>query len=274
LIRRNFSSRARQLSGGDAILLSIPKSGRTWVRTFLCAYFCQRHERDFTLEPQRYVDLAIPRVVYSHDLFEHRTKGSWWDLLRGKYLVPANELRRAKKIILLARDPRDCFVSLYLQMTRRTAETPANLKRTAIGQMLRDERFGIGSMIETMNDWLHEFRDRSNFALLRYEMIRSATAESFQQVLGWLGETNPERSILEHAIEFSRFENMQKMEATGGFDSKILRPGDARDLESFKVRRGKVGGFEDYLGMEDRRFAATAMQNLNSQFGYSASEKR
>jgi hypothetical protein len=274
LIRRNFSSRARQLSGGDAIVISIPKSGRTWVRTFLCAYFCQRHGREFTLEPHRYLDLAIPRVVYSHDLFEHRTKGSWWDLLRGKYLVPANELRLAKKIILLARDPRDCFVSLYLQMTRRTAETPANLRRKTIAQMLRDERFGIGAMVKTMNDWLHEFRDRSNFALLRYEMIRSAAVESFHQLLEWLGETEPETSVLEQAVEFSRFENMQKMEATGAFDSKILRPGDASDVESFKVRRGKVGGFEDYLCVEDQQYAAAAMQNLNSQFGYAASKTR
>src|SRR4030095_14341093 len=37
--RRNFSSRARELSGGDAIILSIPKSGRTWLRGFLFAFF-------------------------------------------------------------------------------------------------------------------------------------------------------------------------------------------------------------------------------------------
>src|SRR5439155_19306772 len=39
LMRRNFSSRAPELSGGKAIILSVPKSGRTWIRTFLCAYF-------------------------------------------------------------------------------------------------------------------------------------------------------------------------------------------------------------------------------------------
>lgn len=53
-LRWNFSSRARELSGGDAIVISIPKSGRTWVRTFLCAYFCERHGRPFTLEPEQY----------------------------------------------------------------------------------------------------------------------------------------------------------------------------------------------------------------------------
>ena len=40
VVRWNLSSRARQLSDGDALIVSIPKSGRTWVRTFLCAYFC------------------------------------------------------------------------------------------------------------------------------------------------------------------------------------------------------------------------------------------
>jgi hypothetical protein len=36
-MRWNFST--RDLSGGDAIVISIPKSGRTWARTFLDAYF-------------------------------------------------------------------------------------------------------------------------------------------------------------------------------------------------------------------------------------------
>src|SRR6476469_3619103 len=52
--RRNFSSRARELSGGYAIILSVPKSGRTWLRAFLCAYFCKRFGLEFTLRPDRY----------------------------------------------------------------------------------------------------------------------------------------------------------------------------------------------------------------------------
>lgn len=268
MIRRNFSSRARQLSGGDAILISIPKSGRTWLRTFLCAYFCQRYGREFTLDPQRYVDLTIPRLVYSHDVFEHRTKGSWWDRLRGKYLVPAREWRSAKKIILLARDPRDCFVSLYLQMTRRTAETPAKLKQKATSEMLRDGRFGIGAMVRTMNDWLNELTRHDHFALLRYETIRVAPAEKFRELLEWLGENDVDLPILEGAVDFSRFENMQKMEAAWAFESKILQPGDARDRESFKVRRGKIGGFEDYLSIGDQQYAAEAMKSLHPRFGY------
>ncbi|MEP7014409.1 MAG: sulfotransferase domain-containing protein [Verrucomicrobiota bacterium] len=268
-MRWNFSSRARELSGGDAIVISIPKSGRTWVRTFLCAYFCKRHGREFTLEPERYADPAIPRVVFSHDLFEHRTKGSLWDRLRGKYLVPARELRRAK-IILLARDPRDCFVSLYLQMTRRVQETPAALRERTIGQFLRDERFGIRAIVDTMNRWMTEFSGRGNFTIIRYESLRAAPAENFRAILLAAGEANLDMSILHEALEFARFENMQKMEAAGNFDSKILQAGDVRDPESFKVRRGKIGGFEEYLSVEDRLYAADSMTKLDSRFGYKA----
>src|SRR5437660_8550213 len=140
--RRNFSSRAGELSGGNAIIISVPKSGRTWLRAFLCAYFCKRFGLEFTLRPERYGEARIPRLIFSHDLFEHRTKGDLWDRLRGKYLVPRRELGRAK-IILLARDPRDCFVSLYLQITRRDPNAPVELRQKSISDRLPDKRFGV-----------------------------------------------------------------------------------------------------------------------------------
>jgi len=265
--RRNFSSRASELSGGDAIILSVPKSGRTWLRAFICAYFCKRFGVEFTLRPERYCQPDIPRLIFSHDLFEHRTKGDLWDRLRGKYLVPRRELGRAK-IILLVRDPRDCFVSLYLQITRRDPNAPVELKQRSVSEMLRDRRFGVRAIIKTMNHWLNEFAGRDNFILVRYESLRASPAEHFRSLLAVLGEAEPDTTIFQEALEFSRFENMQKLEAAGAFDSKILHPGDVRDPESFKVRRGKVGGYREYLSLEDQKYAASALAQLDPRFGY------
>jgi hypothetical protein len=212
---------------------------------------------------------GFPRVVFSHDIFEHRTKGDRWDRIRGKYLIPRRELKRAK-IILLARDPRDCFVSLHLQLTRRDPNAPVNLKRKTVNEMLRDERFGLRAIVSTMNDWMDEFSERENFTLVRYEALRAAPAELFRDLLGILGEPAPDANIFQAALEFSQFENMQKLEAAGAFDSNILHPGDVRDPESFKVRRGKIGGYREYLSAEDQQFAAEAMTKLDRRFGYSA----
>ena len=107
--RWNFSSRATELSNGDAVILSVPKSGRTWLRTFLSAYFSEKAGRQFSLVITDGRTPEIPRIIYSHDRFEHLTKGSAWDRLRGKYLIPLAQIRRAP-IVFLARDPRDAFV--------------------------------------------------------------------------------------------------------------------------------------------------------------------
>jgi Sulfotransferase domain len=266
-LRFNFSSRARELSGGDVIVVSIPKSGRTWVRAFLCAYFCQRCGHPFTLDPEQYHDERIPRVIYSHDLFEERTKGDIWDRIRGKYRIPRVAIRGAR-IILLARDPRDAFVSHYVQLARRSQETPNELKQKSITQLLHDRAFGISAIIGTMNRWLAEFSAREGFILVRYESLRAEPKEGFRALLAAIDTQPPDPSAFAHALAFSEFENMKKLEAAGAFDSKILRPGDVRDPESFKVRRGKIGGYREYLSEEDQWFAADAMKQLDPRFGY------
>ena len=51
---------------------------------------------------------------------------------------------------------------------------------------------------------------------------------------------------------------MQAKEKDGSFAkiySKALTPGDIGNVESFKVRRGKVGGFADYFSSDDLLFA-------------------
>jgi len=265
LVRWNLSGRARQLSGGDAIVVSIPKSGRTWVRTFLCAYFCEKVGQPFTLEPEQYE--GVPRIIYTHDLFEQRTKSDRWDRLRGKYLIPPRE-RRRMPVILLARDPRDAFVSLYVQLTRRTKETPNELKQKSVAELLRDPAFGIRSMVGVMNSWLAEWSGRPDFLLLRYETLRAAPAPGFREILRVLREQPVHEPAFSHALDFSDFGHMKRLESAGAFDSKILRAGDARDPESFKVRRGKIGGFEDYLSPNDQAYSAAALEKLDPRFGY------
>jgi Sulfotransferase domain len=268
--RINLTSRAAELTGGDALVVSIPKSGRTWLRTFLSAYFCAQYEHPFSLDLTKYRDPRIPRVIYSHDLFEHRTKGRWWDRARGKYLIPATELRRTQ-IILLVRDPRDAFVSHYVQLTRPTADAPDELKMKRAGEMLRDPFLGIGQIVRTMNDWLAEFGDRPNVTLVRYEDLHSRPAEHFGRVLAAIGEKHLSQAHFDAALRFSEFSSMKKMEAAGAFDSKILQPRDIHDPESFNVRRGTIGGYADYLSASDIEYANEALSALDRRFGYNVS---
>lgn len=266
-MRWNFSSRARELSGGDVIIISIPKSGRTWVRTFLSAYFANKAGRAFSVDVTEKRAEGIPRIIYSHDRFEHRTKANAWGRLRGKYLIPVRELRKAQ-IILLARDPRDAFVSYFVQLTRRNPATPAAIKQMSADALLRHPRFGIAAMVAVMNAWIAEFGSRPDFALVRYEDLRADPSRAFRALLGAVGEKEIAVAAFAYARQFSDFENMQQLEASGGFSTKILQPLDRDDPESFKVRKGKVGGFREYLSAEAQRYAANLCAELDPQFEY------
>jgi hypothetical protein len=266
-MRWNLSSRAHELSGGAAILISIPKSGRTWVRTFLNAYFSYKLGRPFSLDLTDCGDAGIPRIIYSHDRFEHRTKGNAWDQLRRKYLIPRRALRK-RPIVLLARDPRDAFVSYFIQLTRRNPAAPNEIKEMPMDTFLRHPRFGIAVMVEVMNGWIAEFGDRSDFTIVRYEDLRAEPARLFHELLRAIGEKQVDENVFGPAIDFSDFRNMQKLEAAGEFGSKILQPGDPEDPESFKVRQGKVGGFRDYLPEDSQIYAGRVCARLHPRFGY------
>ncbi len=57
--------------------------------------------------------------------------------------------------------------------------------------------------------------------------------------------------VLQAAVELGRFENMQKAEETDAYDDFRLRTTDSDDPESRKVRRGKAGGYVDYMSAAD-----------------------
>src|SRR5206468_4490214 len=261
-MRWNLSSRARELSGGDAILISIPKSGRTWARTFLNAYFAYKNGKQFSLDFTDRSEAGVPRIVYSHDLFEHRTKGNAWDRLRGKYLIPGRALRK-RPIVLLTRDPRDTFVSYFVQLTRRNPATPKEIKEMSADALLRHPRFGIAVMVEVMNGWITEFGDRSDFTIVRYEDLRAEPARMFHELLRAIGEKEIDDAVFGPALDFSDFRNMQKLEEAGQFGSKILQPRDREDPDTFEVRQGKVGGFREYLSTQDQIYAVEVCAGLN-----------
>src|SRR4029453_15554949 len=98
-------------------------------------------------------------------------------------------------------------------------------------------------------------------------------ADSLARLFGFLGAPEISRDAITRAIEFSRFENMRKMEAGGGLGGPgaVLRPADRNDEESFKTRKGKVGGYTSYFTPDDvARIGARVRERLVPAMGYAA----
>jgi len=77
-----------------------------------------------------------------------------------------------------------------------------------------------------------------------------------------LGFGPVDEDLLQASVEFSSFDHMKDMERQGSVGRRLLSPGDVQDPESFKVRRGVVGGHADYLDDDDLGFIERAAAGL------------
>jgi hypothetical protein len=266
LVRWNLTEQAGHYAEADAIVISVPKCGRTWLRVLLSAYRSHVDGTAFSIGPSEPEGAGHPRVVFTHDLFEHRNKTRWPDRISGKRLVPLRS-RRTKRIAMLLRDPRDVAVSLFFQLKKRRGGY--RYDPPSIADLIRHRKFGIGAIVDIMNAWIREWEGRPNFAIFRYEDLRADTEKVFSEFLGFVGFCPIDMAAVKHSVDFARFENMRNMESKGDFAAKMLQPRDPDDPDSYKVRRGKVGGFLDYFEPADLEFAKAEMRKLDRRFGYS-----
>ncbi len=273
--RWNFSRHAATFRSADAFVVSIQKSGRTWVRVFLTAYFSEWGKGNFSVAARPAAASALPVLCYTHDLWEHKAKEQVGERLRGKWLIPREDTLN-KPILLVARDPRDVMVSLFFHLQKRAGTFEDDLPA-----LLRHPVFGIKRVVAIMNRWLEEWSDPGRLYLLRYEDARRDPGKAFSAALRFLLPTVAlDEEALARAVEISSFENMRRLEAgTKGakgselvtdLNKEALRPKNADDPDSYKVRRGKVGGYTDYLGPKDVDFMNAVLATLNPRYGYGA----
>jgi hypothetical protein len=229
----------------DVYVVSFPKSGRTWLRTILGnalhGQFGQTPLDPTSVHHMWMFDRRIPRIVFTHDMDAH--------LHRADAIQWSGRKYGNRKTIILIRDPRDTIVSLYFEMSKRVHAYDGT-----ISDFIRQEEGGIASLITFLNLWMANFASLPKKLMIRYEDLHSRPVETVEAVLRFAGISEINRDVVDRALERSSFGVMRDMEASGAVPHVRLRPGDPADLQSYKVRSGKVGGYRDHLSPEDCRY--------------------
>lgn len=255
----------RQRRMADYFIVSHPKAGRTWLRVLLAKIFSSHFNVPFHLDPLKMkmkYSSEIPGVLFTHAGAEipRRVRSR-----RVKFKIPS--YMRKRKVIFLARDPRDTIVSFYYQATKRVKAFHGSKS-----EFIRDERFGIDRLIEFMNLWGRYLRERSDSALMvTYEDMHRDLKGTLRKILDFMNLSGIDDRVLDEAMEFASFERMKEMERQGVFQTKILLPADPNDPDSYKVRKGKVGGYLEELSQEDVEYVNKALSKLDPLFPYRAS---
>jgi hypothetical protein len=234
----------------DSYIVSYPKCGRTWLRVMLSEAFCLFYDtKDFDIEVLNKNESRI-KVAFDHDC------SNWVPAPKDFKSLKFNKNKFGnKRVIFIVRDLRDILVSSYMHLKYRE-----KLIRSNISKFIRDDFLGIQKVINFMNLWYHNRDIPCDFMMISYEQLHMNSVDVLKNILQFLNLEIPDDMIFK-SVNFSSFENMQKMERENINKIPWLKAGDRKDIRTYKTRKGEIGSFKDELGMEDTVFLNDMIKN-------------
>lgn len=224
----------------DVIVMSIPKSGRTWFRLLL---------EKLHIQP-----------IMSHD------DSSWEEFTRSHESLETDKTKyKNNRIIFLVRDPRDVVVSSYFHATRRN-----HYFDESISDFIRNDEYGIKKILRFHEIWEQNRHIPKDFLLVKYEDMHEDAFRELQRVLHFLNYDTIHEQLIRDAIEACKFDRMHAQEKSGKFANRRygdkLKPKNVKDPESFKTRKGKVGGYTEYLNEKDIAYCNECMRTYGNPY--------
>lgn|GEM_PF-813779 len=208
-------------------VISFPKSGRTWLKVM-------------------FDELGID-ARFSHAFAQ--TAGHLLSDIDGK------EHRRSELTLVLIRDPKDTVVSYFHACTRRGGlhEQMRHLYPSTLSAFIRDPRFGVEKIARFNLFWCAVAAGTEGMSVLTYEALHAHTAQMLAEAGRHFGHA-PSPEDVARAVEAGSFQTMRSREASGAYRQRYgrqLSPGRPDDPDSFKVRKGRVGGYTEEMTTAD-----------------------
>jgi hypothetical protein len=250
----------------DVYILSYPKCGRTWLRLMLgkalALHFSLDNINPLQIDAMASTNARIPTIKFTHDNQPNLKTPAELSASKAEY--------KGKKVIFLVRDVRDVAVSYYFELTRRQTVNPHYPSYQGdISSFLHHDQGSVNTIIRYYNLWAENRHIPAAFLLIRYEDMAEDAEQELRKVLDFMGLPEIQNETIHQAVEFARFDNMRKLEESDELDSFRMQPGDKKDPESYKTRRGKVQGFIDYLSKEDIESLNQKIKSqLSDYYGY------
>ena len=252
---------AAWLAEADAVIVSYPKSGRTFVRAMLARLF----QLKFGIDERRLLEFPMlrdapgeaPRLLFTHAGDTMRTPDEIG-------LDPAGYA--GKKVVLIARHPGDIAVSRYHHLKHRSRDRARrSLAELPLGKFVWTDQGGIPSIVKFLND----FAALPGVTIIRYEDFLADPAKALAKLARAIGLKVSGQDIAD-AVEFGSLPSLKQREREGYFQSSRLQAAQKGDDKSFKVRKGGSGGYRRALGAAARKVDQYVAEQLDPRLGYSS----
>ena len=274
-------------------LASYPKSGNTWVRSFLSAYYYS-NDGKFTFELLKKIKQFPSKEFFDQKLLSVDEASENW-------LIAQKKIKDRKKIcflkthnvngafkgnsftsseftagaIYITRDPRNVLTSMMNHYSLN--ESDALKMINSIYRNLKDENdennYASYSFISSWSNNYNSWKISKNFniLLIKYEDLENDKYNTFSKIVNFTNniikkEKNIDENKFKLAIETTNFEVLQKKEEYEGFDEAVYSSKERKMKPFFNL--GRKNNYKNLLKPETSKVIEGLFEKEMKELGY------
>ena len=251
-------------------LASYPKSGNTWIRTFISTYFFTK-ESSFKFDYLKNIRQFPHEKFFDYNLRNVDEAINSWDRAQKKInlenqliflkthsaLVNINEIPFTTKEntiagIYVVRDPRNVVTSIsnhYQINFDQSIKFMTNNKKFLINRKNR-ENFANFTFLNSWSEHYKSWKESKQFKVLflKYEDLENNTFEEFKKITTFINNVIKNKKIVDEdrikeIIHSISFEELQKKERKYGFPEAVVK--NNKKIKFFYL--GKKNNWKDIL---------------------------
>ena len=279
-------------------LASYPKSGNTWVRSFLTSLLYNK-KNDANLKDLVNIQQYPLRSHFTNlvskidDLSE---LSSNWILSQKiinqdkkiKFFKTHHALCKFKNsyftngevslgVVHIVRDPRNVISSILYHYSKKNYEEAKDFlfdERKAIGKRFDPNDPEVNRNIFTvLSSWKNHYTSwkqfKKNYLLIKYEDLLSNPKDEFYNLSNYISKLlniEFENNKINHAIKSNSFENLKKLEKEGGFEEAVSDKETGEKKEFFNL--GPANDWSKLLSSELRESIEKEFEVEMRELGY------
>jgi len=279
-------------------IASYPKSGNTWVRAFLSAYFYSKNGKfDFDLLDNIKQFPNIKSLSYFvNDFSKPENVTKYWIPAQSKInldrkfkfykthnamcIINGNQFtdkHNTAAVIYVVRDPRNVITSIanHYELSLSEAFNFFTNKRKIIfakeGHIASDVERGN---VHFVGDWMDHYKSWTNvnFApvhVVKYEDLISNAEDTFASILNFLGNimsVKYEKQKVKTAINTTNFDVLKKNEKKYGFSEAVFSNNNNKKIKFFNL--GKRNSWKNLLDSKIEKKVKKAFGLQMEKLGY------
>ncbi len=279
-------------------LASYPKSGNTWVRSFLTSLLYNKKNeanlKDLVNIQQYPLRSHFTNLVSKIDDLSELSSN--WILSQKiinqdkkiKFFKTHHALCKFKNsyftngevslgVVHIVRDPRNVISSILYHYSKKNYEEAKDFlfdERKAIGKRFDPNDPEVNRNIFTvLSSWKNHYTSwkqfKKNYLLIKYEDLLSNPNDEFYNLSNYISKLlniEFENNKINHAIKSNSFENLKKLEKEGGFEEAVSDKETGEKKEFFNL--GPANDWSKLLSSELRESIEKEFEVEMRELGY------